>query len=137
MADTYQQMLERARKHLPANIDKSGRFEIPKAIGHVQGNRTIINNFAQIADAFRRDKQLLLKFLQRELATPAEIDGPRLIFGRKLSSAQVNAKIDFFAKELVLCKDCKKPDTNLIKADKVMFIKCTACGAKHVVRGRI
>ena len=113
------------------------RFEIPKATGHVQGNKTIVNNFLQIAKAFGRDKEQLLKYLQRELATPASIDGQRLVLGRKISSDFINSKIEQFANDFVLCKECKKPDTQIIKEDRVLFLKCTACGARHPIRSKI
>ncbi|MEK6812055.1 MAG: translation initiation factor IF-2 subunit beta, partial [Nanoarchaeota archaeon] len=39
--------------------------------------------------------------------------------------------------EFVLCKECKKPDTELLREDRVTFIHCLACGAKHPVRSKI
>ncbi len=133
----YLELLKKAKKSLPEVQSSSERFEIPKATGHVQGNKTIVNNFLQIAKTFGRDKEQLLKYLQRELATPAIVDGQRLILGRKISSEFINNKIGQFANEFVLCKECKKPDTQLIKEDRVLFLKCTACGARHPVRSKI
>jgi len=37
----------------------------------------------------------------------------------------------------VLCPECKKPDTQLKKEDRITTIKCSACGAKHPVRAKI
>ena len=61
----------------------------------------------------------------------------RLILNRKLSSKLVNDKIIRYANEFVICTDCKKPDTELIKEHRIHFIHCLACGAKHKVRGEI
>ena len=69
----YEEMLAKARKELPSSVFEKSRFEIPKVIGHIQGNRTIISNFIQIADAFQRDINHMLKYILKELATPGEI----------------------------------------------------------------
>ena len=133
----YEQLLEKAKAQLPEVKQSTERFEIPKVAGHIQGNKTIITNFSQICDAIRRPQEQLLKYLQRELATPATIDGPRLVLGRKISSALINEKITSFCNAFVLWKECNKPDTQLIREDRVLFMKCTACGAKQPVRGKI
>ena len=134
----YKQLLEKGRKELPESLKTmGGRFEIPKVRGHLEGNKTIISNFFQIADEVNREPSHLLKFLQRELATPAVIKGQRLILGRKLAASQINEKIQLYAKTFVLCPDCGKPDTQLKREDKVLFLKCMACGAKHPIRAKI
>lgn len=134
----YEEMLKKARKELPnSGLDKGERFEIPKVKGHIQGNKTIISNFNQIADILRRDPEHLLKFVLKELATPGELKKTGLIIGRKVSANSINQKIQRYADEFVICPECKKPDTQLIKEDKVMFKKCLACGAKHPVKAKI
>ncbi len=135
---SYEELLNKARKELPKTIVSSKeRFEIPKVTGHVEGNKTIITNFPQICNIFGRESSQLLKYLQKELATPAIIDNQRLIFGRKLNSNFINQKIEQFAKLFVLCKECGKPDTKLIKEDRFLFLKCSACGARHSVIAKI
>jgi len=133
----YNKLLERARKNLPESVLKSERFEYPKVIGHIQGNRTIIGNFYQIADALHREPQHLLKYVLKELATPGELKTAALIIGTKVSAARINEKIARYVREFVLCPECKKPDTKLSKEDKIMFMKCQACGAKHAIKIRI
>lgn len=133
----YEKLLEKARKELPKKVLSHKRFDIPKVIGHIQGNRTIVNNFIKITSLLHREPSHLLKYLQRELATPAQIDGQRLILGRKISSNLINSKIEQYVHEFVLCNECKKPDTKLEKQDKILFKKCMACGAKHPIKSRI
>lgn len=133
----YEKLLDSTYKKLP-KVDKViERFEIPKVLGHIQGNKTIITNFFKIADIFGRDPQHLLKYLLRELATPGVIEGQRLVLGRKISSKLINNKIEQYANDFVLCPECKKPDTVLKKEERVLTIKCTACGAKHTVKSKI
>ena len=134
----YESLLKRALEKMPKKSGSTGeRFDMPKVSGHVEGNKTIINNFKEICDTLRRDQKLVLKYLQRELATPAVIDGPRLIFGRKLGSGLMNQKVEQFTIDFVLCKECKKPDTQLTKQGEITIMKCTACGAKSPVRSKL
>lgn len=133
----YEELLNEAKKNLPEIKKVRERFEIPKVAGHVEGNKTIITNFLQICDILHRDSQHLIKYLQRELATPAILDDKRLILGRKLNSSSVNQKIESYAKEFVICKECKRPDTQFIKEEKILMLKCTACGAKHPIKDKI
>ena len=122
----YEQLLKEAKKQLPEIKESSSRFELPTVKGHAQGNKTVITNFQQIVDQLGRPQEQLLKFLQRELATPAVMDGPRLVLGRKIPSASINKKLELYCRDFVLCKECKKPDTVIIRDGRVMFLKCTA-----------
>ena len=133
----YSKLIEDAYKSLPEKSEQTDRFEIPKVKGHIQGNKTIISNFTAISDVLRREPGHLLKFFQRELATPALIDGPRLVLGRKLSASLINTKLQQYTETFVLCSECKKPDTQLTKEDRISILKCTACGAKHPIRAKI
>jgi len=133
----YEKLLEKGLKELPESTQKTERFEIPKVKGHIQGNKTIIINFIPIANSLNREPEHLLKFLLRELATPGQIDKQRIIFNRKIKSTQINQKIEQYTNIFVLCQECKKPDTKLIKEGRINSIKCMACGAKHPIKGKI
>jgi len=133
----YEKLLDRAKKILPEKVDSKERFEIPKVKGHIEGNKTIITNFQQIASSLRRDEKHLLKYLLRELATPGNVEGQRLIIGRKINSMLINEKIVKYAHEFVICKECNKPDTQIVKEGQVYMLKCTACGAKHPIKSKV
>lgn len=136
--DDYKKMLEEARKSLPEAVFIKERFEIPKVLGHMQGNRTIISNFLQIASALRRNVDHLLKYVLKELATPGEIKkSGALILGTKVSASRINEKIRQYANEFVLCLECGKPDTQIVREGELNYLKCTACGAKNFVKAKI
>ena len=132
--ESYEQLLEKAYKEVKVVGKVGERFEIPKVQGQVSGNTTIITNFSQIADYFRRPGEHLAKFLQKELAVFGRIDKSRLILKTKLNSARVNEKIERYAKEFVVCPVCSKPDTELVVEKGVKFKHCLACGAKSPVK---
>lgn len=132
----YEKLLDEAYKDIKP-ITHSERFEIPKIQGHLEGTKTILINLQQISAYLRRDINHLLKFLLKELATSGAIKQSRVILQRKISSAKINEKIEQYVKEFVVCKECKKPDTELIKDKGFTFVHCLACGAKHSVRSKI
>ena len=133
----YSTMLKEAKAKLPEIKVSKERFEVPTVKGHIEGVKTIVSNFDKIVSALQREEAHLLKYLQRELATPATIDGPRLVLGRKLPSASLNQRIQQYAKDFVICSECGKPDTKLLREDRVLFLKCTACGAKEPIRAKL
>lgn len=134
----YKKLLEEARKNLPESVFKKERFEIPKVRGHLQGNRTVISNFLQIAGLLGRDSEQLLKFILREIAAPGEIKkSGSVIIGTKVPSSRINQKIKQYANLFVFCPECGKPDTKLEKEKAFTFIKCMACGARHTVKTKI
>lgn len=133
----YKTLLKKAQQAMPEQTSSGERFETPKVSGHVEGNKTIVTNFKAICSTLRREPEHVLKYLQRELATPGIIQDVRLILNRKLSSASINEKLDQYVKEFVLCPECKKPDTQLRKEDRVTTLKCMACGAKQPIKTRI
>jgi translation initiation factor 2 subunit 2 len=133
----YEKLLDEVYEKVKQVSTNSARFEIPKIEGHFEGKKTIITNFSQVVDYIRRKPEHLQKFLLRELATSGQIEGGRLVLNIKVPSTKIKQKIDEYVKEFVLCKECKKPDTELLKEDRLLFIHCLACGAKHSVRSKI
>ena len=134
----YKELLKEVRKNLPESVFLKERFEIPKVLGHIQGNRTIITNFIQIASTLRRDVDHMLKYILKELATPGEIKkSGALILGTKVPASRINEKVRQYANEFVLCFECGKPDTTIVKENGLSYMKCTACGAKNIVKAKI
>ncbi len=133
----YEELLDIGKKQLPERVLSKERFEIPKVIGHIQGNKTVISNFNQIAVVLNRDVPHLLKFILKELATPGELNNNLLIIGTKVSAGRINEKIKEYAENYVLCPDCGKPDTKIYREGNVVFLRCLACGGKHHIKKAI
>ena len=92
MEKSYKELLSKAYETIPKLEKSSERFEVPKVQGHVEGNKTIVTNFKAICSMLRREPEHLLKYLQRELATPGNIQDARLILNRKISSSYIDRK---------------------------------------------
>jgi translation initiation factor 2 subunit 2 len=135
--ESYEDLLSQAYKDIKPIESNGERFEIPKIQGHVEGTKTVLTNLPQIASTLRREQEHILKFLLKELATSGKIQGNKVVLQTKISSAKINSKIEQYTNEFVLCKECKKPDTEIIKQDRLSFVHCLACGAKHSIRAKI
>ena len=131
--ESYDKLLEEAYTKIKPVESKIDRFEIPKAEGHIEGTKTVITNFKQICSYIRREPEHVVKFLLKELATPGSIKGDRLVLTRKISSSMINDKLKAYVDSYVLCKECKKPDTEIRKEGEFHFIHCLACGAKKPI----
>ncbi|HLD98035.1 MAG TPA: translation initiation factor IF-2 subunit beta [Candidatus Nanoarchaeia archaeon] len=131
--EEYEKLLDEAYVKVKPIISSKGfeRFEVPKVNIQVIGNKTYIENFLQICNYIRRQPEHVMKFLSKELAAFSKIENERLILNRKLQIFQVSEKINLYIREYVTCRECKKPDTTLVKQDGLIFINCLACGAKH------
>jgi translation initiation factor 2 subunit 2 len=131
--DNYQELLKRAKQNLP-EIKGGGRLEIPSAIVEVVKKTTSVKNFGDIAKAIRRDAKHLARFMFKELAVPGALKGNELVLQGKISSTVINQRLQEYLKEYVYCKECGKPDTNLVVEGNIATIKCEACGARRTFK---
>lgn len=125
----YEELLKKARQNLPTRTEI--RFEIPVASVQTGKKQTIIKNFLDMAKALRREPLEIAKYMFKELAVPGTVRNNELVLQSKVPTALINQRIREYVKDLVLCKECGKPDTTLQKVDSYTFIKCEACGAKR------
>jgi len=135
--EDYEKLLDEAYGKVKTVEGSGERFEIPRVEGRFAGKKTILTNFFQIASHLRRNPEHFQKFLLKSLATSGQKEGERLVLNNKISSSKINPKIEEYVKEFVLCRECKKPDTEIIKEGKIDFLHCLACGAKHPIRVKV
>ncbi len=128
----YEKMLERGMEKVK-KPEGGDRFEVPKPQVLIEGAKTVIVNFNELASALRRKPEHLMKFLLRELATKPEEKGKRLVVLGNFPESVIEKEIDLYVKSYVACPECGKPDTRIIREDRFQYLKCEACGAKHPV----
>jgi translation initiation factor 2 subunit 2 len=132
-SDNYDQLLDRAL----AGITKPGttgeRFELPIASVSVIGARTIVHNFADVADRLDRDPLQILKYLAKEMATAGSFEGGKGYFQGKFSRETINRLIGAYSNRFVICPVCHRPDTRVERRDRLSFLVCEACGARSSI----
>lgn len=132
----YDELLQRARKDLPDEIASHDRFQIPEVESFQEGNTTIVTNFTEISDMIDRDPDDILKYLLRELGTAGDRDEGRLLLKGRIGSIKIQEKFEDYIGKYVLCTECDKPDTRLVKEGRITLLRCDACGAHRPIRGR-
>jgi len=132
----YDQLLKRAQEKLPDDITHEERFQLPTADVMTEGKSTILRNFLDICNDLRREPTHILQYLQKELGTPGTIQGRRVVFKRRLSEEEINNKIESYTSIYVLCYECEKPDTKMVKEGRVHVLECEACGARSTIKFR-
>ncbi len=132
----YLASLKRARDNLPAHVFEKSRFKIPHADVFKEGNKTWITDWARILKTLNRENEAdhLAKHLAREFATSSTEERGRLCLQGKFSSGMINRELEAYVKEFVLCEECGKPDTRLIKEGRILIKVCEACGARVAVK---
>ena len=135
--EEYENLLNRAIDQLPPEVFEHKRFKIPKAYSDIQGNRTFIKNFKDLHT--KSEKAIytegaaflnVLKFLLRELGTAGNLEGSRAILQGKFTHYLINERLEDYVEKYVICHECNRPDTKIIREDRIFILKCAACGAK-------
>ena len=136
MADPYEALLKKAYSEMTEVSESHERFSVPEAKSYIEGKTTVLENFAEIADVARRDKDHIMKFLLGELGTAGKIDGNRAIFNGKFESSLINSLVKSYVEDYVICSECGRPDTRLVKDDRYLLLRCDACGGHRPVKKR-
>lgn len=132
--DAYEKLLDRLYMSLPPAALQKERFEIMEADSMIQGQKTLVKNFAAIIKHLRREQNHAMKFFTKELASPNSIEEGRLVISGKFNRMQINNAMMSYTKQYVLCSVCGKPDTHFEEHEGVKVIKCEACGAHTPLR---
>lgn len=127
---SYEELLQRAREPVPREVFEHPRFTVPKVKTFVQGARTVVRNFKDIADTLRRDTKHILRFLSHELATAGEISGRRAIFNGRFDRKTIEDLVERYTQGYVLCPVCNRPDTEIRREGPLTELVCSACGAR-------
>jgi translation initiation factor 2 subunit 2 len=136
MTESYENLLKKAYSNITEIGESSERFTVPEVKAYIEGKTTIIENFAEIAGKVRRDPDHIMKHVLGELGTSGKIDGNRAIFNGKFEISLMKTIIKNYVDDYVICSECGKPDTRLVKDERVLVLRCDACGGHRPVRKR-
>jgi translation initiation factor 2 subunit 2 len=126
----YEDNLDRALEETPDITEGGDRFEVPEPNVRTEGNATVYENFQSTLDALDRDAEHVLKFLQTELGTSAQIDeSGRARLTGDFRQVRVSDALEEYVDGFVVCPECGLPDTRLVQEKGTTMLKCDACGA--------
>ncbi|MEM2900121.1 MAG: translation initiation factor IF-2 subunit beta [Thermoplasmata archaeon] len=129
----YPSLLARVRSKLPKSTETHERFVLPELDVLYEGKTTVFRNFGDVVDKIRRDPTTVMAYLLRELGTAGDVDGKRLIFRGRVATKALEDRINSFVATYVICSECHRPDTKIIKDGRTSILVCEACGAHRPV----
>jgi len=129
----YSELLERVLSATPPQ-GPSRRLEVPPVQSFNEGMKTMINNLDKIAQILMRDRDHLLKYVVKRLATSGSRVDEKIILKGKFKKEQLNAVVEAYMKDYVFCPVCNRPDTALTKEKGIQYLVCSSCGARVAVR---
>ncbi len=136
MTDPYEALLKHAYTNITEKSGDEGRFIVPEARVFVEGKTTVIENFSEIVSVLRREPDGVLKFICGELGTAGKNEPTRAVFNGKFNKQQISGIISKYVEDYVICSECGKPDTRLVKEGRTITLKCDACGGHRPIRKR-
>ena len=132
--NNYEDLLDNAYEKIPDNVKKLSRFEIPKVELRIESRNTFITNFNKIISTLNRDKNHFKGIFLKKAGTMGEIRGQQLFLKGQYKEQVLNKLIENYTKTYVLCNICNKPDTQIQREGKKLYLKCTACGAREEIK---
>ncbi|MFQ3319982.1 MAG: translation initiation factor 2 subunit 2 [Natronomonas sp.] len=127
----YEEQLDRALEDTPDIEGTGSRFSLPTPEVRQEGNATVYENFQSTLDTLDRDEQHVMKYLQNELGTSANIDERgRLRLTGEFRQNRILEAMEEYAEGYVLCSECGLPDTRLETENGAEILRCEACGAR-------
>ncbi len=132
----YRKLLKKFEDKSFIRSRSDDRFKLPELEIFYEGNTTVIKNIDKISDALNRDQDHILKILLGGLGTAGEIKGGRIIFQGKIPSKSIQDKMRDYIDTFVMCSECNRPDTHLVKQGRTIIVRCDACGAFRSVKSR-
>ena len=75
-----------------------------------------------------------MAYLLREVGTAGNQEARRVVFKGRVPIKQLEDRISNYVDIFVLCSECGRPDTKLVKEGRTLILECEACGAHRPVR---
>ena len=132
----YENLLKRIEKNISNTSSSGKRFELPLIDITWEGKKTILRNFADFPKALRREPNIILQYLSKEFAVPAERIGDSAMFIGKREPDDFTRLLKIYVSDYIECSTCKSPDTRIEKEKRIHFLICEACGAKSTIKGK-
>ena len=132
----YDSLLARAKEEIPEPVSTGERFTLPDLECQLEGKQTIVRNFGDVLDKINRTADEVVSRLLRELGAAGTYEDGRLALQGKHTPKTIQDRLDSYVEMYVICSECGRPDTHLVKQDRTLVLQCDACGGHRPVQVR-
>lgn len=113
---------------------KSQKLILSRPIIKSANKRTFISNFKEICKSLNRNIDEVKIYFEKELATTVTInqDGGLVITGLYKQNGVMKV-MESYIQTYVICKECKAYNTDMVKENRITFMKCNICYSKKAL----
>ncbi len=111
------------------NNGLKGKIVMPKPVSGIANRKTYLNNYEEIRNKIERKYvPSLMQFIKSELSADASLTGDnKLIITGIFRNPTFEKIIKTYCMNYIQCQSCKGGNTDIVKEDKILFIKCNNC----------
>lgn len=131
---TYEFLLRRLYDQLPTSGTAARKLTLPvPQVGMVGTKRTCIVNFTIICSQIQRPDEHVKAYIAKELGAIVSQSGTngQLIIKGRYKTTQIESIFRSYVSNYVTCSVCKNHHTELVKEDRLTFVKCLGCHTKQ------
>ncbi len=132
--DKYEMLVKRAFHSLPETVKNSERFTMPSIKIIYEGKTSVLQNLGDISKTLNRDKEHIFTYMLKEVGTAGNVEKTRGIFKGKVQRNNLEEKLQKYTETFVLCSECLRPDTRMVKDGRTHVLQCDACGAHRPIK---
>jgi translation initiation factor 2 subunit 2 len=137
---TTDKLLDRAYILLKKEQKQRKTFIKPEISNH--NRKSYITNFMEFSESIDREPEHIRKYLSKDMNVDISFtkednfnsdDISGLKFNNMFKSQQIMNSITNYMKQFVLCELCKSGLTEIIKIDRINYLKCNGCKANKAI----
>ncbi|CAK58731.1 unnamed protein product (macronuclear) [Paramecium tetraurelia] len=135
--ELYLKSLERIFSLLQKNQCSCPKLQLEKPLVTIEGYRSIWQNYSKICEQIKINSQVVDYYFSASFCHYVLIRNQQLIIrGQRVKTTHILQLLQQFLKQLI-CYQCKRADTNLVKdrKTKLIFKECNVCKATCTVEG--
>ncbi len=135
---SFNTLLDRVYSQIkePDKKDLKHEYKIlPPIVSNTKNKKvTRVINFPLICDQFRRTYTDVMNYFLAELLTDGSLDANNsLVLKGFFKENAIQSLLVKYAKNYVICKECKGASTDLIKKERLLFLSCNLCLSQRTI----
>jgi len=117
-----------------SNVTAIHRVKLVPPIVKILNRKTHIYNFTEIAKSFNKDRLILQKYFNDELKVKSSIaeNGSLTVTGI-FRENNIRSILYNYYKTYVACSECLSNKTEVVKKNRIQFLKCHQCKSEKAI----
>lgn len=124
-------LVDRLYIELSNHISSNKKLVLDRPEISSANKKTYIGNFKEICNKLNRKTEEVKVYFESELRAPCNLSqAGALVITGVFKQAGVSKVLSSYIKDNVTCKECNSCDTEIIKENRISFLKCNKCKSK-------